>query len=199
MSDPREHPRRQPSAARERLLAAAIEHLSEHGVGDQSLRQLASALDSSHRMLIYHFGSREALLAEVVSAIEARQAALLAEIVADGQDSPYEQGMQFWRRTVADARRTGPLFFELAGQAMQGHSHAAALRSPDTAWLEPLAQLWRRFGFPEGRAHHQARLNLAVARGLLLDLLLTGDEAAVEEAMRLFVETSMRQARGSRS
>ena len=47
---------------RERLLAGAIEHVSQHGVGEISLRQLAAALGTSHRMLLYHFGSRGALL-----------------------------------------------------------------------------------------------------------------------------------------
>ena len=40
------------SSARERLLAAALEHVAEHGVGDLSLRGLAAALGTSHRMLI---------------------------------------------------------------------------------------------------------------------------------------------------
>src|SRR4051812_37110241 len=62
---------------RERLLAAALEHFGAHGIGDTSLRGIAEALGTSHRMLIYHFGSREGLLAEVTSEVEARQRALM--------------------------------------------------------------------------------------------------------------------------
>ena len=54
---------------RERLLAGAIEHVAEHGVGNLSLRGLAAALGTSHRMLIYHFGSRDGLLIEVIRAV----------------------------------------------------------------------------------------------------------------------------------
>src|SRR3954447_20556438 len=43
--------------ARERLLAGTM----ERGVGNLSLRGLAAPLGTSHRMLIYHFGSCEGL------------------------------------------------------------------------------------------------------------------------------------------
>ncbi|HEY5317026.1 MAG TPA: hypothetical protein VIJ20_03540, partial [Solirubrobacteraceae bacterium] len=41
-------------------------------------------------------------------------------------------------------------------------------------------------GVPEPAARATARLGLAVTRGLLLDLLATGDRAGVDEAMELF-------------
>ena len=62
---------------RERLLAAAVDYAAEHGLADLSLRSLAAGLGTSHRMLIFHFGSKEGLLVEVVRAVEAQQRALL--------------------------------------------------------------------------------------------------------------------------
>jgi len=50
------------SQARERLLAAAVGHALDSGIADLSLRQLAAAIGTSHRMLLYHFGSRQGLL-----------------------------------------------------------------------------------------------------------------------------------------
>ena len=41
---------------RERLLEAALEHFGRHGIGDTSLRGIAEALGTSHRMLIYTSG-----------------------------------------------------------------------------------------------------------------------------------------------
>lgn len=58
------------STARQRLLDAAIEYTAEHGISDLSLRSLAAAPGTSHRMLIFHFGSREGLWgARVVEAL----------------------------------------------------------------------------------------------------------------------------------
>ena len=53
---------------RDTLLRAALAHVVERGLADLSLRTLAEGIGTSHRMLIYHFGSKEGLVAEVVKA-----------------------------------------------------------------------------------------------------------------------------------
>jgi AcrR family transcriptional regulator len=81
------------------------------------------------------------------------------------------------------------LFFELYGQALQGRPHAADLL-PEVvyAWVEPLTEISREMGLPEEDAPACARLLLAVARGLLLDLLATGDQAVLERSADLFFD-----------
>ena len=54
-------------------------------------------------------------------------------------------------------------------------------------WLAPVGELGRRVDVPERDADAYARLGLAVARGLLLDLVTTGDVEAVNNAMDLFI------------
>src|SRR5205823_2488094 len=68
------------SEARAKLLDAAIERIAHHGGADRSLRSLAADLGTSHRMLIYHFGSKEGLLTAVAREVEARQRVALADI-----------------------------------------------------------------------------------------------------------------------
>src|SRR5919112_4020150 len=79
-----------------RLLEAAIAHIASRGVSDLSLRELAAAIGTSHRMLIHHFGSREALWVEVIRAVEARQRALLAEVTPDPGATAGEAMRQWW-------------------------------------------------------------------------------------------------------
>ena len=67
------------SQARDRLLAAAVQQASAGGIADLSLRELASAIGTSHRMLIYHFGSREGLLIAVTQAVEVRERTALLD------------------------------------------------------------------------------------------------------------------------
>jgi AcrR family transcriptional regulator len=173
--------------ARERLLAATIDHVAAHGIGDLSLRQLAAAIGTSHRMLVYHFGSKEGLLVEVVRAVEARQRQALADL--DDGSPPAEQARRMWRRLADPAMwPLERLFFELYGQALQGRTHTAELLDgivDDMA--RPLAEILIRQGHPPETAAARARLGIAVVRGLLLDLLATGDRAAVDEAMELFI------------
>lgn len=175
-------------SARERLLDRVVEQFAANGIGDTSLRALAADIGTSHRMLIYHFASREGLLTAVVGRVEAAQRELLAAMLADG-GAPAELAERYWHQVTDAALTYGPLFFELSGQAMQGQPHAAALREGlIAAWLEPLTVLWIRAGHTRVAARSRARLGLAVARGLLFDLLITGDRSGTDAAMRLFAE-----------
>lgn len=172
-------------AARERLLDSVIEHLGREGIGDTSLRGIAEAVGTSHRMLIYHFGSREGLLAEVTREVEARQRAVLTATY-DTDLPPLEAAARYWEETVEATLRHGPLFFELSAHAMQGREHAAALREElIAAWLPPVIELCRAIGIPDDQADAHARLALGAARGLLLDLLVSGQRDEVARAADL--------------
>ena len=174
---------------RERLLAGAIEHVSRHGVGEISLRQLAAALGTSHRMLLYHFGSREALLIEVIRTVEEQQRAALVQILEEEADAPPAEIMRrMWARVADPALWPNErLFFEVYAQALQGSPHALPLLDGIVdAWVEPLAALVAP-DLPEAEARAEARLGVAVVRGLLLDLLATGDRHAVDAAMERYI------------
>jgi AcrR family transcriptional regulator len=187
------------SASRERLLAAAIDYAAEHGISDLSLRRLAAALGTSHRMLIYHFGSKEGLLVEVIRAVEQRQRDALAGLARDPSLSPAETMRRMWER-LADPSLSPHerLFFEVYGQALQGRAHAAPLLDGIVEqWLDPLTEFAVELGMPAGTARANARLWVAVARGLLLDLLATGDRRGVDEALEQFssqLEAALAQA-----
>jgi AcrR family transcriptional regulator len=178
------------TGARERLLAAAMAYVEEHGVGDLSLRALAAALGTSHRMLIYHFGSREGLLIEVIRAVEARQRAALAELLLDADAPPGETMRRMWRRVADPALWPNErLFFEVYAQALQGSPHALPLLDGIVEkWVEPLTRIAVAEGRPEAEARAEARLGVAVTRGLLLDLLATGDREGVDAAMERYIE-----------
>ncbi len=176
-------------SARDQLLAAAVVLASRGGIGHLSLRRLAADLGTSHRMLIYHFGSKDGLIAAVVDVVEAQQRAALEILLADDGLPPQEQATRFWNRVVEAAGTFGPLFFELTGQALQGRPHTTRLLDGLVDdWLPPLTELYERQGISPAMAPIHARLGLAAARGLLLDLLVTGDRAGVQRANELLVE-----------
>ena len=181
-------------AAKQRLLDATIDYVARHGLGDLSLRQLAAAIGTSHRMLIYHFGSKDELLVEVVRAVEQRERDVLTgEGTRAGAGADLSEGellRRSWKR-LSNPRFWAQerLFFELYGQALQDRGHTAALRDDIVeSWLQPVAaELTRRRGLARADARAEARLLLAVVRGLLLDLLATGDRAGVNRAMERFI------------
>lgn len=177
---------------RAELLERVITWFAGNGVGDTSLRTVAAAVGTSHRMLNYHFGSREGLLGAVVEEVERRERAVLEELLAAPGD-PYDAALAFWQHVADAAESFAPLFFELSGQAMQGKAWAAPLRSWLTdGWTGVLTELYVRAGYAPGEAERQARIALALTRGLLFELALTGDRQAVHEAMLAVAELGRR-------
>jgi AcrR family transcriptional regulator len=186
MVKPQEPAPSEPQSARDRLLAAAVDRAMHGGIADLSLRELAAAIGTSHRMLLYHFGSREGLLAAVTLAVEDAERATLADVGAVTADD----ARRFW------ARYSDPglwpqeqLFFELYVHALRGRPGTEGfLDHAITGWLEPLTAAIAEGGISPQLAPAAARLSMAVARGLLLDLLATHDTAAVTEAYELFLQ-----------
>jgi AcrR family transcriptional regulator len=180
---------------RERLLDAAVEYVAEHGIGDLTLRRLADALGTSHRMLIYHFGSRTGLLVAVAQEVEERQRRAMAELGGEPGATPEDVARSLWRRLTDPA--LWPLersFFELYGRALHGSPDAAPfLEGIVENWIGPASDLAVANGVPADEARAAARLGLAVVRGLLLDLLATGDREGVDQAYERFLRISSDQ------
>lgn len=175
------------ASPRDRLLNAVVEVALADGIADKSLRSIAEAAGTSHRMLIHHFGSKEGLLVEVIQAVEARQRAILAEL-ASGPD--VDDGLRFWEHLRSpDLAPQERLFFEVYGQALQGRRWAQPLLDGIVEnWIVPVAAMLQAQGADPAVARTIARLQVAVGRGLLLDVLATGDDEEVDAALRLFLE-----------
>jgi AcrR family transcriptional regulator len=173
---------------RERLLEATLAYAAEHGITDVSFRELARALGTTHRMLGYHFGSKEGLLVAVVQRVEERQRDALTALLGDERLGVDEQ-IDRMSEVLSDPAQVPNerLLLELYGQAVQGR-HPAVELFPQivTAWIDPLQDLAGRLGFPDEDRDAAAHLVLAVSRGLLLDYLATGDVAAAGRAGELF-------------
>ncbi len=162
------------------LLDAVVADFQASGIGDRSLRDIASAVGTSHRMLIHHFGSRQGLLTEVVLRVEAEQRAFFTSV----QVSPEDLSLVMWQRlrepAVWPAER---LFFECYARAAQGEApFARLLPGAVTGWLDEVNE--RTDGAADPAL---VRLGLAVTRGLLLDLVGTGNDEGVDAAAARFV------------
>jgi AcrR family transcriptional regulator len=179
-----------PGKARERLLEAAIDYVVGHGLTDLSLRRLAAELGTSHRMLIHHFGSREGLWVAIVQEVERRQLATIGDLVPDPTAS-YPDAMRAWWRHISDPSLwpNERLFFEIYGQALQGRPGTTGLLDGIVdSWLAPITEMGEAMGLSHETAEASARLGIAVTRGLLLDLLATGNRAGVDAALEHWIE-----------
>lgn len=168
---------------RSRLREAAIDYVLENGLADSSLRPMAEAIGTSARMLVYHFGSREGLMREVLAGLRERED---ARIAAWWEKGPALRTLPefvrwLWKRLgTHEAMPALRLVFELYALALRHpEQYPGVLEDPVAYWQ----QLTRRAGMRTDAA--TATLLLAATRGLALDLAATGQRARVGKALAL--------------
>jgi AcrR family transcriptional regulator len=165
---------------RQELIDALVDAFAGGGIGDRSLRDVASAVGTSHRMLLHHFGSREELLLTIVEQVERRQMTRLDELPDDPADALAAAWADLRRPELRPFER---LFFECYARGAQGEApFTRLLPAAVDGWLQ---QVRERTDQPLDEA--MVRLGLAVTRGLLLDLVATGDDVGVDAAAARYV------------
>lgn len=120
--------------AKQAMIQAMVGHVLQHGVADASLRPLARAAGTSDRMLIYHFGSKQALIAELLTAlaamygetldaqITARAAsrkACLDQLAAISRSAQMRPAMRVWMEILA-AAAAGESAYRAVGDTIIG-------------------------------------------------------------------------------
>lgn len=126
---------KQPPMSRDTLLPLLAGHVLSAGLGQASLRPLARAAGTSDRMLLYHFGTKEALIAELLGFLARSYAAALdaalageraqtrgqalARILKHARGEEMRPFMQLWWEIVAGSAR-GTEGYRPAAQAMMG-------------------------------------------------------------------------------
>jgi AcrR family transcriptional regulator len=188
-------------AIRAQLLERAVNHVLTHGLSDLSLRPLAEAIGSSARMLIHHFGSKEALLNEILTVIEQQYVALLA---AHSTDSDIVKSLElFWKTlTSGEVDHVERLAFEVWGRALvQPEGFESFLSSLVEPWTAQLETSLKSYGLPKAKRETLAALIVSTFYGLLLMRLTARQDKLVEAAFKQFsrwlraeLEASRRQA-----
>jgi AcrR family transcriptional regulator len=186
---------------RARLREQAVDYVMTHGIGDLALRPLAKALKTNARMLIYHFGSREELLREVLDGLRERESARVQRWMTSGRRprTMPEFLRWYWRRISApQARAAVKLVFELYALALRNpRQYPGVLEEPLAFW----PKLVRAIGIQSEVDEVEATLLLAALRGLLLDLCATSDRrrtgAGLDMLARLLEGVDSRHARAN--
>jgi AcrR family transcriptional regulator len=137
-------------------------------------------------MLIYHFGSREGLMREILARLrQLGDARVQAWFRASRKRRTLPEFLRWlWQRVSApQARSASRLVLELYTLALlHPRDYPGVLEDPLAYWHK----LTQQAGLDSKAGAIEATLLLAVTRGLLLDLCATGDRARVGRAMNLF-------------
>jgi AcrR family transcriptional regulator len=175
---------RTPNPQRPRQLRAAIVHyLIQHGLTGLSLRPLAKAVGSSPRVLLYHFGSKEKMVMDVLAEVRQRQRAAYGHVAAGGFA---EECWIVWKRMSApDSEPLFRLFFEAYGIALrQPKLYRSFLHDTVEDWLQLIAGPLCSDGYAFAPARALATTVIAGLRGFMLDYCATHDRRRIDRAVR---------------
>lgn len=164
---------------RRHLVARATDYVLEHGLIGLSLRPLASALGTSDRMLLYHLGSKDTLIAEIIRESTARSVAELEEL--PGSRSPREAVYDQWRlRSGASQLRCERLYVEASALGLFGSEpYATEVMAGNQQWMRAVAGHLSRSGVPADNVVRVSALVEATFMGLELDMPLGDVEVRV--------------------
>jgi AcrR family transcriptional regulator len=174
---------------RAELLDAVVDYTVEHGFSEVSWRPVAAALGVSPTTLVHHFGTKEQMLVAILGRLRER-------IRAAASDRAGEQAGLAAAARAAWAQASDPqqwpefrLFFAVYGRALQAPQQFAGFLDQVVAdWMSDLVNAQGPDADPAAAAR-RASLVIATIRGLLLDLLATGDQARVQDAADSFLAT----------
>jgi AcrR family transcriptional regulator len=175
-------------ARRAELLDAAVDFVCRHGLTGLSLRPLAKALKTSPRNLLYHFGSKEDLVVEIIRRGRARQQATMANLKL--ADLPPGQVSRILWRQWTDPKRLPlmRLFFEVYNLAIaEPKRFPGFLERAVEEWLVALEPCCTLPCYSRTEARAFATMLIAGFRGFMLDLVATGDRARVNRAVDIWL------------
>ncbi|MFV0464185.1 MAG: TetR/AcrR family transcriptional regulator [Nostocoides sp.] len=151
------------------LITAATDYALDHGLIGLSLRPLAAAVGTSDRMLVYHFGSKDVLLAEIIRHSLNRSLRELRSLPpADSPGAAVRAQWNLWCRP--DQQRCERLYVQASTLGLLGSEpYASSIADANDDWMAALSTHLVASGVPVERAEQLAVVIDAAFMGFELD------------------------------
>lgn len=185
---------------REHLLKQSLDYCIEKGFSGTSLRALAKKIGTSHRMLIYHFGSSEALFEGILEKFRRRQVShFITEFNSVQSLTQFEKVIRkLWANLASQENRNFMIsYLEIQVSSIRSGKTRASSAYLDATledWLAPISSTLKRLGLKTQDSRLFARLILSGGRGLILDALGAGSEVdslEVEQSFKCLAEMAV--------
>ncbi|HEY3860100.1 MAG TPA: TetR/AcrR family transcriptional regulator [Gammaproteobacteria bacterium] len=171
------------ASRKQELLDALIAYLAKHGIADLSLRPMAAATGTSARLLIFHFGSKEKLLEQVLAEMQARLQASFIGMAKAERKVPLLRAFWDWALTEPNHAMLR-LLYQLHMLASQSPKvYKRYLKRNSMNWLELIQEALP----PEQRDPAFATLLGAVFDGLFIEYMSSGDKRRTTETLDTFI------------
>lgn len=181
---------------RDDLAEQATDYVLEHGLIGLSLRPLAAALGTSDRMLIYHFGSKDALIAEVIVRSTTRSVRVIESLPA--ARTVRSAVTRLWQALVdPELDRCQRVYIQAAALGILGADpYRKAIARSDDEWTAAVREYLVASGANPRRAPRVAELVDAALMGLHLSLPVADEAKQLDAAVRDLAATAQRISDG---
>ena len=187
-------PRKVGTDRREEILVVACDVLMERGFAKTRISDVAHRLGISAPLVVYHFGSKDALLAEAF-AFASRAETALVDNLAESSDSPVERLDALLVAGVGPATRTSwALWIDSWGEALRSEVLRRTWRQLDDRWRRSLQRViedgMTARVFVRGDAAERASVLAALLDGLGVQVALrhAPRAASLDQARRVAAE-----------
>jgi AcrR family transcriptional regulator len=171
------------STRRDELARQATDYALAHGLVGLSLRPLAADLGTSDRMLLYHFTSKDDLVATILRVSNDRS---VTEIRALPPATDVRAGVfDLWKAVRSPSLdRCQRMYVEAAALGLLGREpYASVVREANAVWVAAVAELLVASGMPPALGARAAALVDAAMMGFQLDQPLDAGDP-VQESVR---------------
>ncbi|GAB7070510.1 TetR/AcrR family transcriptional regulator [Mycobacterium hodleri] len=174
---------------RAELLDAITDYAVAQGFSELTWRPVAAAVGVTSNTLVHHFGTKEQMFQAVLQRLRERLVAATSDMLVGPADLA-AAARSTWEWTSAPQRaQEFRLFFAVYGRALQApRQFSDFLDQVVSDWIGSLCTAQGPDVDPVTAAR-RATLVIATIRGLLLDLLATGEHDRVHDAAEAFLES----------
>lgn len=168
----------QQTVRREQLVERATDYVLEHGLVELSLRPLAAAIGTSDRMLLYHLGSKDQLVVEVIRcSLERSLRQLVALPPSASPGAAVHDQWSLW--TSPSQTKCERIYVEASTLGLFGREpYASSINAANQEWMSAMRGHLSASGVPPARLDQVALLVDAAFMGFELDLPLGADDVA---------------------
>ena len=175
---------------RDALLAEIVDHLGDSSLAGLSFRVLARSLSVSTYSLVYHFGTREQLICEIVRAIAERQKSAEPHLDLEPSIDRHLDQLRasFDWQLQPENMKLQRLEFEAAMlEAMEPGKHVFT-RDVFSFWMDETERTLIALGLNKADAAIEARILNNLFYGFQYDLVVNGDTAAATTGFARAIE-----------
>jgi AcrR family transcriptional regulator len=171
------------------LLDQVVAYLAEHGLGDMSLRPMATALQTSPNRLVHHFGSKQELLVAALN--QATQIQVEVQNSWLQRDPAMSQAnllRRWWRWLNASPANLALARLGLEAATLEAtHTGLAGeVRAEQIGiWRTEIEHRLLKEGIPPAQAVIEASLLKAMFTGLMVDLMASGNRARLTRSLEV--------------